>query len=1488
MASPSAILKASLASKAMPAGVRPNPVPQVGQGPYIGRISPLVQQLSNERGYANLYGNFLPRPARTFTEGAFSPFAPIQPVPVDTPPEGFERPRPRRYQYDVGYNLPQGQPGDGYKLAPFDVLKSLSKTYSIARRCLQVRKKEVLGLPWDIQMTGHAEKAYQGDRAAQRDFGERRAKAMKFFRKPDPNFFNFTNWLSALIEQVLSIDALSLYMCPKKGTGLRRGMLGSDLDGLWLIDGATMRPLLDLDGGYPPPPAPAYQQYLYGVPRGDFTTVIAGLDLEELEGAEARNPDGSLKQYRGDQLLYLPMEPFADSPYGFGPVEQCIVPIMTGLRKQALQLEFFSEGTVPAVYISPGDTSMTPNQIRELQDALNGIAGDQAFHWKVIVLPPGSKTQPQKTMEIVDQADEWIANEVAMIFGVNPMDLGILPKVSTVASPFAAREMAQASRVQQEKTDTRPFLNFLAAIPDFILQVVCGQEDMEFVFEGQREVQDEAALTDMLVKQAQIGVRSIDEVRGKLDLPPWGLPETSGPLTFTPMGPIPMAESVALAEATARQRALPAGSGGKKPASAKPLPSGTTAGRQRARGGSALTPAHAASEGFMPERSPKRPQTVPAHPQASVKMALAELEALTRHLRKGREISTWETRNLPERALSVIAEQMARGADPEQAATLAKTIVLPPAAYQWAEKAQNPQQQAQAQQQALAQQYAAQIQAAFAAAAAAIAALIAQWAAGTLAVTAAALALLIAAEIRKALKKVLDALWADAWHHGEKEAGGTDPAGLAAFLATWGRQVAEWVEDTGIGRIVKRLHDLAGMKRKALVAEILALLDVVKRSHLIAVTEIARAWWQAVLAVWKLQGVLYKGWKTRNDARVCKRCRANQEQGFIPLGARFSSGDEHPGAHPGCRCVLIRPPKGWKPPVTVFKATGPDDMEAFQERGEPVRQRYGIDGTAGDAQDAPHPFTRDGDHAWCVACGMPRSHPAHNCECCDGAGEHATGHECYRCDAGMHPTSAEWATPFCDEVFRDPAVHARGCPHCGKHPFGASKAKRRHRGVNLDGEIVWSEGDDDEPDWVTNPAGGGGRTFYPHRADGTEVPGGVPGASAGGEPPRWDASIPERRGYINARSEDDAAWPDRGMDVPESPDEDWPDGGDGADLWPGGGHGTEQSPVTSTGTGRRGRAPNAMGKAADAAARFLDGAPKAKASAVRKLMEKNFPPGSLAWTGRARWAGPVEMPLELIDASGRKKWAASHERGHVDAIAADLKAGKKVGPAILVIREGHNRARLVDGRHRFMACEKLGWPLRAYVGFVSDGDLGAAYDTYHQQFHAGDDPQNKAVKAASGYDLSPRSGMISLDVPDGLIEPLPGGVGDHHVTVAYLGADVGDELLARVLAETRKAAAAAPGPLAGALSGVGSFPPSDGSDWKVPVFIPARVPGAEKLRKRLEHLSASEHKDWKPHVTLAYLEPGDPLPAPGHPVPVTFTHLSVHRGGEAWHFPLGG
>lgn len=647
-------------TKAGPGGARPTAAPQMGQ-PYIGGISPLALESQAGGGsWANAYGGFLPRRPEDFTQGAFGPFSPILPVPVDAPPsDDTPRAEPRRWQYEVGYNLPVGQPGsEGLKLADFGTLKTLADLYSVARACIQLRKNEVRGLEWDITPTKEAAKAMRGDKAAMKDFGERRGEAVKFFNHPDPDFFTWNTWMDALLEQVFVFDALALLLQPKWSRGTGKGLLGSDLDSLQLISGPTIRPLLDMRGGKPRPPAPAYQQYLYGVPRSDMMTVLTGRDLDEsgLTGAQ-------WAQFRGDQLLYMPMEARRETPYGFPPIERALIPVMAGLQKQAYQLDFFREGSVPAVYISPGgvNSDLTPNQIRELQDALNAIAGDPAYKHKILVLPADSRVMPQKPVEIADQFDEIVMNQVCMAFDIQPMELGIMPRVSTTSSPGAANQMAKSSADTHERKATKPLLKFLADIFDYILQDVCGQDDMQFTFEGLEQDEDEETLTTLVVTQIGAGLASIDEGREKLGRQPWNLPETSDPI-WAPAGatPMPVAQigQQPMMPGALAPGAPPGGAPGKPgtPGTAKPGNTGQSPGHDAAEASASAagngssrrtaaqpqskTPATSAQKAAQPATDEQQPAPEPP-PQdsnalrdiaiaAAVALVLAKLRAMVR------------------------------------------------------------------------------------------------------------------------------------------------------------------------------------------------------------------------------------------------------------------------------------------------------------------------------------------------------------------------------------------------------------------------------------------------------------------------------------------------------------------------------------------------------------------------------------------------------------------------------------------------------------------------------------------------------------------------------------------------------------------------------------------------------------------------------------------------------------------------------------------
>jgi hypothetical protein len=81
------------------------------------------------------------------------------------------------------------------------------------------------------------------------------------------------------------------------------------------------------------------------------------------------------------------------------------------------------------------------------------------------------------------------------------------------------------------------------------------------------------------------------------------------------------------------------------------------------------------------------------------------------------------------------------------------------------------------------------------------------------------------------------------------------------------------------------------------------------RASMIAVHEIGQAYTNAQLAVGAAMqdtGLgMEKFWQTVEDDRVEAECEGNQAEGWIPFDQEFSSGDDAPLAHVGCRCAVL-------------------------------------------------------------------------------------------------------------------------------------------------------------------------------------------------------------------------------------------------------------------------------------------------------------------------------------------------------------------------------------------------------------------------------------------------------------------------------------------------------------------------------------------------------------------------------------------------------
>lgn len=612
------------------------------------------------------YGIGLPRDPNTFLAGAFGPLTPIEPIGIDAPDPSTGRPEPRRYTYTPGWNMPVGEPGsEGLKLAPFAALRSLADQYSVARACINVRKQEILGLEWDIMPTREAEKKMRNRPSLHKDFQERRAEAVAFFQNPDPGKYRgYSAWLSALLEDVFVIDALTIYLQPTRKKG--KGLLGSDLGALCLIDGTTARPLLDIQGGTPQPPNPAIQIYNYGVPRVDLMTAIDGAEYSDMK-------DSLLAEYRADQVLYLPYTPRTWTPYGFSLVEKALVPIIAGLQRQQYQLGYFSEGSIPGVFISSGDPNATPNQLRTLQDALNAMAGDPMWKHRIIVIPGGSRIEPMRPVPLADAFDEVIMNQVLMAFDVMPMELGITPQVAVTPSPGAANQMAKASAQVNQRKALRPLLMWLKqTLFDYVLQVVCGQNDMQFMWAGLEEGQERESLIDNLIDQVGHGMMSIDEARVEIGEQPWGLPLTSDPVWATQMGVVPLGSIDPLTgRPAALQPLLPGqvgqvgGGGGAAGGTPAPTPAGAIQAGNIVASQKEPSPAKPVMDSQDQARANQAVGT-PSHSMnantpiksTNTKAAMRELSLIKARLEKGRGVDGWRYDFVPEHVAAELAADM--------------------------------------------------------------------------------------------------------------------------------------------------------------------------------------------------------------------------------------------------------------------------------------------------------------------------------------------------------------------------------------------------------------------------------------------------------------------------------------------------------------------------------------------------------------------------------------------------------------------------------------------------------------------------------------------------------------------------------------------------------------------------------------------------------------------------------------------------------------
>lgn len=366
----------------------------------------------------------------------------------------------RQFDFPVGYNTVYTPRNT--EAVSFNQMRTLADSYDLLRLVIETRKDQMAKLKWDV---GSVDEKKKPDPAKVQQIKD-------FFRFPDGEN-DYDTWLRALLEDLLVLDAPTIYP---------RMNLGDELHALELIDGSTIKRVLDITGRTPEAPDPAYQQIIKGIPAVNYSR---------------------------DELIYKPRNVRTNRVYGYSPVEQIIMTVNIALRRQVHQLNYYTEGNVPEMLFGvPKEWS--PDQIKRFQKDWDSLMeGNLAARRHAKFVPGDIKPIMTKEAALKDEYDEWLARIVCFAFSIDPNAL--VKQVN--------RATAESVRGAALSEGLAPMMKWVENIINLIIWKYFGHQDHCFKWveedEGTPEVQ-----MKVLTGYVAAKIMTDDEAREKLGMDP--------------------------------------------------------------------------------------------------------------------------------------------------------------------------------------------------------------------------------------------------------------------------------------------------------------------------------------------------------------------------------------------------------------------------------------------------------------------------------------------------------------------------------------------------------------------------------------------------------------------------------------------------------------------------------------------------------------------------------------------------------------------------------------------------------------------------------------------------------------------------------------------------------------------------------------------------------------------------------------------------------
>lgn len=421
-------------------------------------------------------------------------FTPLQPVAPFGPPYVNST---RVFDYNVGFNI-DFLPA---RVTLFGMLRTMAQSWGVLATVIEKRKDQLLRMPWKI--VNKADPKIETPHCKE---------LTEFFKKPD-RINRFDPWMKMLLHDLFIIDAPALHVWRS---------LGSTPYAIEILDGATIKPLIDDAGRRPAFPNPAFQQIIKGLPMVNLTD---------------------------QELIYSPSRPRPFMPvYGYSPVEQIMMEVLQGIRKTIYATKYWDEGTIPDLIITVPE-AWTPNQIAAFQAMFDAMmSGNLAFKSKVRFMPGGMKPFDLKGANgeaLKTDQDEWLTRIVCFAFDISPQ-------------PFV-REMNRATAETAEESAAKHGLfPLMKWVKDAIMNPLIQEEigfnypDVEFVWQDEPEIDEEKRMK-VNTGYTNNAVMTINEARETMKLKPI----TGGDelIVNSRMGPVPLVEAIEAARASAKHTA---------------------------------------------------------------------------------------------------------------------------------------------------------------------------------------------------------------------------------------------------------------------------------------------------------------------------------------------------------------------------------------------------------------------------------------------------------------------------------------------------------------------------------------------------------------------------------------------------------------------------------------------------------------------------------------------------------------------------------------------------------------------------------------------------------------------------------------------------------------------------------------------------------------------------------------------------------------------